>query len=189
MANIVNYNLPNPLLFTVYIQTIFKIYLLISIIFNAFPHEGATIEFQKWSLHGPPIHSNSSELEDHLLVGSCSAMRAQECRIVGALTTRSSVLALFQFRQCARTHSKSWPFKSSSTYPTLESHSCVTSGSHRASPVQIPHALFVNVDLPSIHAHCLTAVPWWLWCVGVCTRRNMWFCKMNSWKILEICIP
>lgn len=24
-----------------------------------------------------------------------------------------------------------------------------------ASPVQIPHALFVHVDLPSIHAHCL----------------------------------
>jgi hypothetical protein len=76
MANIVNYHLPNPL-FTVYIQTIFKIYLLIFIVFNAFPHEGATIEFQKWSLHGPPIHSNSSELEDHLLVGSCSTMRAQ----------------------------------------------------------------------------------------------------------------
>ena len=66
-----------PTFFTVYIQTIFKIYLFIFIIFNAFPHEGTTIEFQKWSLHGPPIHSNSSELEDHLLVGSCSTMRAQ----------------------------------------------------------------------------------------------------------------
>jgi len=96
--------------------------------------------------------------------------------------------ALFQFRQCVRTHSKSWPFKISSTYPKLESHGCVTS---RFAMLRLykSHTLSLctwtcHPSMPTACGSVVTLVRGFFF-----TRRNMWFCKMNSWKILEICIP